>query len=1458
MKTKLLAATLALAGCAIEGNYTGLPDAYNADASPDGMIDPAALTVSPGGDVAIGDVVIGQASGPTTLTVANAGGGTSGAIAIMLDDDTLGFEIVDDACSGMTLSDTQTCTFAVRLAPETAGALATDFHVVADPGGDVRRGVSGTGLTPGVVDLVEASHDFSALAVDAAAGTVTLTVRNLGQVAIGTPMPSISGNAAYAVEATTCTAPLGQADTCTVTVAFDPATVGAKAGALTVTSNAGGGASAGGQDAIGLAGTGIAAVSVSRTGTGAGSVSSTQPGINCGSACDADFASSPVTLMAQADLGSTFTGWSVDCAGTGTCSLDLTGAKTVTAQFELNTYPLTVVQSGTGAGSIGRTTMPSGAPSTPCGAGCLAYPYQTTVTLTPSASAGSTFAGWSGDCGGTGACVVTMDQAHAVTATFTLDTYPLTVTRGGTGSGVIASNVAGQNGGIDCGTACSDVYNHNQVVVLTATPAVGTSSVSWAGCTSSTATTCNVTMNQARNVTATFALGSYPLSVSRIGTGSVASVDGNLSCPSTCGHAYAFGTMVTLDATPGTGWHFDHWIGGPCDASTAPTCMLSIPASSTTTQAVFAIDQVPLTVMVTGTGTGSVASSPSGITCPGTCTDTFDHGTPVTLTATPTGGSSVSWSGCDATMGNTCTVNLTAARTVTTTFSSGPQTLTVTKAGNGSGTVSSTPAGISCGAACAMDSASFAFNTSVTLVASPVSPATFAGWSGGGCAGTGDCTVTMNQARSVTATFSAGAQLLTWTASGTGAGSLSVVPSQPPTTCPMPTSCYYPYNTTVTITESPAAGSSFVGWSGDCTGSGTSCVVAMTQSRSVDAEFRLVTRRLTVALGGAGGGTVTPSPVGDSCGQRCWDYPHGAVVTLTATPDASSTFTGWSSCPGTGTCQVTMTADTAVTATFVPNHTLTVTVNGDGEGTVTGTPGGIACTATGGTCTASYPLTTPATQVTLIATVGTESLFTGWGGACTGTTTCTVTMSQARSVTASFVRYRKLTVSTTGGGSGNVGQSVTNGSAGGSCGTGCTFYTSGSLVSLTATPTGTSYFAGWTGACQSQGATCNLTMDGDKTTTASFGLTNRLLVNKTGSGTVTSNDGLINCGPTCSHNYVPAPMVTLTATANPGSVFAGWNGACSGTSTCTVTMDMERTVTASFNYNLNKGTSGNGTISSSAGGLACTPASGYTSCTSYPPGTVVTVTNTPATGHYFSGWSGACSGTGTCSLTLNAERSVTASFTPTSYPLSVMIQYNGGGNGTVTSAPAGITCGIGGSACNASFPFNSQVALTADPDPMNGRFVQWTAGPCTGSTNPICVVTIAAANNSATAQFDWFAWVRLLQNNGSPNLASRGITSPPGAPAQINCTTTGLGGVCEGGFPKNTVLTVTYQSQVTGANGQWSNCRNQGNDVVVQGNGGVCLVPTGIVPPALGQISCTSTLSSPGVFAVRADIACVP
>lgn len=151
-----------------------------------------------------------------------------------------------------------------------------------------------------------------------------------------------------------------------------------------------------------------------------------------------------------------------------------------------------------------------------------------------------------------------------------------------------------------------------------------------------------------------------------------------------------------------------------------------------------------------------------------------------------------------------------------------------------------------------------------------------------------------------------------------------------------------------------------------------------------------------------------------------------------------------------------------------------------------------------------------------------------------------------------------LTVNNAGGGI------VTSNPAGINCGATCsTTYNTGTLVTLTATPDAGAIFAGWVGACTGTGS-CMVTMDSDKTVTARFVYPLTVTKSRTGNGTIASNPVGINCGATCTANYDPGTMVTLSATPDPGSTFTGWSGGCSGTGSCIVTMNAARSVTANF------------------------------------------------------------------------------------------------------------------------------------------------------------------------------------------------------------------------------------------------------------------------------------------------------
>jgi Divergent InlB B-repeat domain len=230
-----------------------------------------------------------------------------------------------------------------------------------------------------------------------------------------------------------------------------------------------------------------------------------------------------------------------------------------------------------------------------------------------------------------------------------------------------------------------------------------------------------------------------------------------------------------------------------------------------------------------------------------------------------------------------------------------------------------------------------------------------------------------------------------------------------------------------------------------------------------------------------------------------------------------------------------------------------------------------------------------------------------------------------------------LTVSVTGSGT------VASNPSGISCPSTCSHaFIGGSQVTLTASPTAGWVFSSWGGACSGSGG-CTVQMNAASSVTATFVQNATLTVNVTGSGSVTSSPAAINCPSTCSANFTPGTQVTLTATPADGYGFSGWGGACSGVGNCVVTMNAAQSVTATFaqtQYTLNVSVAGNGTVTSSPSGISCPSV-----CTmNYSSGTPVTLTATPAGGATFNGWGGACTGNGSCMVTMNSIESVTAMF----------------------------------------------------------------------------------------------------------------------------------------------------------------------------------------------------------------------
>jgi hypothetical protein len=580
----------------------------------------------------------------------------------------------------------------------------------------------------------------------------------------------------------------------------------------------------------------------------------------------------------------------------------------------------------------------------------------------------------------------------------------------------------------------------------------------------------------------------------------------------------------------------------------------------------------------------------------------------------------------------------------------------------------------------------------------------------------------MDAIKNVTATFEK-KRTLTVTRSGTGTGtvspdsgtlacgSLTSVPPGDPKVC----SASYLSGTLVSLTATPDAGSTFASWGGDCTGS-TVCQVTLSAAKNVTATFTQISYAITVSKSGNGAGLVTSSPAGVNCGGAglvcSASYANGTVVTLTATPTAGNIFVGWSGsiCSGSvPTCVVTMDGAKSVTATFNTSSALTVALVG--TGTVTSDSGGISCSAaTSSLCSANYVSTA---LVTLTATPDAGSSFVRWSGDCVGSTmTCAVTMSAARNVTATF-SANKITVTKDGTGTGTV----TSNSGGINCGLSCSAnYLSGTLVTLTAAPDATSSFAGWSGDCAGS-ATCVVTMSAVRNVTATFNLVSySITVAKAGSGTgtVTSDSGGINCGASCSASYAGGSSVTLTAAADSNNSFVGWSGNCTGSSTtCSLTnITATKNVTATFTNTHSVTATVSPVVTPVAGTVTCTPNpvnhSGRSTCT---------VTST-SPGYSFTAWSGDCLGA-TCSMgNITADKTVIANFTQTTFGISATASPAAGGSVSCDKNPVG---------------YGETSICKATPN-LGYNFKAWGSCPTATATNE-CTLSNVKANTSVSATF---------------------------------------------------------------------------------------------------------------------------
>ncbi|MBB1077631.1 DUF1566 domain-containing protein, partial [Rhodoferax sp. 4810] len=522
--------------------------------------------------------------------------------------------------------------------------------------------------------------------------------------------------------------------------------------------------------------------------------------------------------------------------------------------------------------------------------------------------------------------------------------------------------------------------------------------------------------------------------------------------------------------------------------------------------------------------------------------------------------------------------------------------LTITLLGTGTGTVTSNVGGIDCGSVC---DARFGINTNtvVTLTAYAVPCSIFAGW-GGDCTGTAStCTVTMDDAETVTATFN---EPQTLTVINNGNGNIIIDPAA--VECSSGT-CISDYAGLVTLTATPDPGYQFAGWSGACSDANVICTLSMTAEQEVTASFTAVATGTgsdwqVISSSGTGLKAVTygdglfvavsnTRPILISTDGVTWTAPDeppdsnnllsvtwgggqfvavgesGAIATSTDGSNWSDLIVGsndlydvaWGgdrfvAVGGSGTILTSFDGgDTWDTQTVGTDHLKNIVWSGS-QFAVTVNSNKVLTSTDG---TSWTPRTTSALLLHDITWDGSQFVATGYydTSAATLTSSDGTNWSTPTSVAPTYlygVTWTGQQLVAVGAELGGVGVILTS-TNGGASWTSQSFGTTGSLSSVA-----------WNGS--------RLVAVGDNgTILISPSTSQTLTVSTNGTGTITSNVGGIDCGGTCSANINNGTLVTLTATPTSGSLFGVWGGCIPEVNNpwqCQVTMSAAKTVTATF------------------------------------------------------------------------------------------------------------------------------------------------------------------------------------------------------------------------------------------------------------------------------------------------------
>jgi len=278
-----------------------------------------------------------------------------------------------------------------------------------------------------------------------------------------------------------------------------------------------------------------------------------------------------VKLSATPDTGWHFVNWTGSLSSTyNPDSILMNGDKTITANFAINTYTLTLNINPSGQGNSVNLTPPTGP-----------YDFGTWVKLQPNPATGWYFVNWSDSLTGSNMPdSIYMNGNKVVTANFAIHTYTLTLNTNGNGTATKTPDQA--------------TYNYGTYVKLTATADSNWHFVNWTGSFSSSQNPDSVYMDGDKTITANFAINTYILTMNINPSGQGNSVA--LTPPT---GPYTHGTWVKLQPNPATGWHFVGWSDSLTGAGNPDSIYMN---SNKVVTATFAINTYTLTVNTTGNG----------------------------------------------------------------------------------------------------------------------------------------------------------------------------------------------------------------------------------------------------------------------------------------------------------------------------------------------------------------------------------------------------------------------------------------------------------------------------------------------------------------------------------------------------------------------------------------------------------------------------------------------------------------------------------------------------------------------------------------------------------------------------------------------------------------------------------------------------------------------------------------